>query len=32
MALTVGGGMTALGLLTPTVGWSQGSDTLQQVE
>jgi len=26
------GGMTALGLLTPTVGWSQASDTLQQVE
>jgi hypothetical protein len=24
--------MTALELLTPTVGWSQGSDTLQQVE
>jgi len=32
MTLTVGGGMTALGLLTPTVGWAQASDTLQQVD
>ncbi|HEY5870678.1 MAG TPA: hypothetical protein VI542_34780 [Candidatus Tectomicrobia bacterium] len=31
-ALTMSSGMTALEFLTPTVGWSQASDTLQQVD